>query len=485
MGFYRDGLKGTNLKVISEREVEIIHKTSLELLEKVGMKIHNNEILKLLNTSGCKIDFSAERAFIPKELIESVLKEMPKQVKLCGRDEKQDIILGDGTLYTRTTSGAPHMLDLDSQRQRKPTLEDFAQSVRIVDALPNIHGVSMVHMVPTDIPINLLDLYTAKVSFENTTKHLFYVCHNVELIEPVIEMSALIAGGEEKLISCPLLCGFCEGNSPLQLDPSQAQLLLNFTRRKLPVYTRSHPIAGLTSPVTLAGEAAQMNAETLAVVLISQLINPGTPIIYGTSASVPNMRTGSTFSGAPEIGLLGIILTQLAKKYNLPSDMSCGTDSKIADAQASIEIIFTSLPPILSGIDLMGISTIDTKLTFCLEQLVINNEIMGWIARLLKGIIVDQEHLAVDLIREVVHSGGSFIDKEHTVKYFREELLDSNLMNTEPRSVWEENGSKTLQQKAQQKVKEILKGHKPKPLSDDIQKEMDKIILLAKKVVEQ
>lgn len=122
-------------------------------------------------------------------------------------------------------------------------------------------------------------------------------------------------------------------------------------------------------------------------------------------------------------------MTQLAKRNNLPSDMSCGTDSKIVDAQASIEIIFTSLPPILSGIDLMGISPIDTKLTFSLEQLVINNEIMGWIARLLKGIIVDQEHLAYELIREVVHSEGSFIDKEHTVKYFREELLNSDFLN--------------------------------------------------------
>jgi len=485
MGFYRDGLKGTNLNIISDEEVEIIHKTSLELLEKVGMRIHNDEILKLLNRSGCKVDFSTERAYIPKELIESTLKEIPRQVKLCGRDPKQDIILGDGKLYTRTTSGAPHILDLDSQRQRKPTIEDFTQSVRIADALPNIHGISMVHMVPTDIPINLLDLYTAEVSFKNTTKHLFYVCHNEKLIEPVIEMAGIIAGGEDKLISRPLLCGFCEGTSPLQLDPSQAQLLLNYAKRKLPVYTRSHPIAGLTSPVTLAGETAQMNAETLMVVLIAQLINSGTPIIYGTSASVPNMRTGSTFSGAPEIGLLGIIMTQLAKRYNLPSDMSCGTDSKIADAQASIEIIFTSLPPILSGIDLMGISTIDTKLTFSLEQLVINNEIIGWIARILKGIIVDQDHLAVDLIREVVHSGGSFIDKEHTVKYFREELLDSNLMNTESRSVWEEKGSKTLQQKAQQKVKEILKEHEPVSLSQDIQKEMDKIILLAKKSLEQ
>ncbi|PKP60926.1 hypothetical protein CVT91_04110 [Candidatus Atribacteria bacterium HGW-Atribacteria-1] len=483
MGFYRDGLKGNNLKVLSDGEVEIIHQSSLEILEKIGMKIHNDEILNLLKKSGCKVDFSTKRAFVPKKLIENVLKEIPNQVKLCGRDIKQDINLGDGKLYTRTTSGAPYILDLDTQRQRKPNLKDFAQSVRIVDALPNIHGVSMVHMVPMDIPVNLIDLYTAEASFKNTTKHLFYVCHNEELIEPVIEMAALIAGGEDKLTSRPLLCGFCEATSPLQLDHSQAQLLINYTKRKLPVYTHSHPIAGLTSPVTLAGETAQMNAETLMVILIAQLINPGTPIIYGTSASVPNMRTGSTFSGAPEIGLLGIALAQLAKKYNLPCDMSCGTDSKIADAQASIEIIFTALPPILAGIDLLDISTIDTKLTFSLEQLVINNEIIGWIARLLRGIIVDKEHLAVDLIREVIHSGGSFIDKEHTVKYFREELLNSNLMNREPRSEWEENGSKTLQQKAQQKVKEILKEHKLESLSEDIQKEIDKIILLAKKFV--
>ena len=310
MGFDKGILKRANLKVLTEGEVEIIHKNSLELLEKLGMKIHNSEILKILHSSGCEVDFSTERVNIPKELIEGVLKETPRQIQLCGRDKKQDMILGNGELYIRTTSGAPHILDLDSQRQRKPTLEDFAQSVKLVDALPNIHGVSMVHMVPTDITINLLDLYTAEVSFKNTTKHLFYVCHNERLSEPVIEMAVVIAGGEDKLSYRPLLCGFCEGTSPLQLDNSQAELLLNFAKRNLPIYTRSHPIAGLTSPVTLAGEAAQMNAETLAVVLIAQLVNPGTPIIYGTSASVPNMRTGSTFSGTPEIGLLGMVMTQ-------------------------------------------------------------------------------------------------------------------------------------------------------------------------------
>jgi len=480
MGFYRDGLKGSSLRVFTEEEAELIHKYSLELLEEKGILIHHEDTLKLLKNAGCKVDFSSKMAQIPAELVENSIQGSPNRVKLCGRNDRYDIELGDGTLYTRTTSGAPYIIDLDTQKQRKATKEDLAQSIRLADALPNIHGVSIIHMVPMDMPVELIDLYSAETSFNNTEKHLFYVCHNEDFIELVIEMAALIAGGEDKLRERPLLCGFCEVTSPLQLDRAQMKLLWNYTKRGIPVYTHSHPMGGLTAPVTLAGEAVQMNAETLAVLAIGQLINPGAPIIYGTSASVPNMKTGSNLSGAIEIGLLGSALAQMAKKYHLPCDMTCGTDSKTADAQASIEKIFTALPSILSGIDLLDISTTDTKLTFSLDQLVIDNEIISWIARLLKGIKVDEEHLAIELIKKVSHSNDSFITQAHTAKYLREELMDSELMHRKSWGEWVAQGSTSLKQRAHEKAKMILKDYKPVPLSEEVQKGMTKIIESAK-----
>ena len=227
MGFTRSGLKGSSLNFFTKDEAELVHKYSLELLEKKGMLIHNEEILNLLNKAGCKVDFSSKIAQIPAELVENGIKISPNRVKLCGRDEKNDINLGDGTLYARTNSGAPYIIDLDTQEQRKATNEDLAQSVRLADALPNIHGVSIIHMVPMDVPVELIDLHSAYTSLNNTKKHLFYVCHNEEFIEPVIEMAALVVGGEDNLRKRPLISGFCEATSPMQLDQAQMKLLLN------------------------------------------------------------------------------------------------------------------------------------------------------------------------------------------------------------------------------------------------------------------
>jgi len=475
MGFRRDGLKGSSLQILAEEEIERIHRSSLELLEKTGMLIYDEDILKLLEKAGCKVDFSTKIARAPCELIEDGLKETLSCLRLCGRDEENDMELGDGTLYTRTTGGPPYIIDLNTQKQRKATREDVAQCVRVADALPNIYGVSMVQVVPMDVPARLIDLYAAEVSFNNTEKHLFYVCHNEELIEPVLEMAALVAGGEEELKRRPLLSAFCEVTSPLQLEHRQTKVLTNYAKRKLPFYIHSHPIAGFTSPVTLAGEVALMNAETLMVVLIAQLINSGTPIIYGTSASVPNMRRGSNLAGTVEVGLFGCALAQMARRYHLPCDMTSGIDSKVADAQASMERILTALPPILAGIDLIDLSTTDTKLTFSFEQLVIDNELMGWIARLLRGIKVDEEHLALELIKKVSHK-GSFLEEGHTVKHFREELLDSDLISRDSWDDWEREGCKTLRERAQEQVKRILKEHKSAPLSEDVQQSMAEII---------
>ena len=482
MGFCRDGLKGSSLQILTREEIECIHRSSLELLEKKGMLIHDEDILRLLKKTGCKVDFSTKIAQVPGELVENWLKETSNRVKLCGRDKGNDIDLGDGTLYARTTGGPPYIIDLDTQKQRKATKEDVARSVRVADALPNIHGVSMVQVVPLDVPPRLIDLYAAEASFNNTEKHLFYVCHNEELIEPVLEMSALVAGGDEELKQRPLLSAFCEVTSPLQLEHRQIEVLTNYARRGLPLYTHSHPIAGLTSPVTLAGEIVLMNAETLMIVVIAQFINPGTPVIYGTSASVPDMRRGSNLAGTVEVGLLGCALAQMARRYHLPCDMTSGIDSKVADAQASMESILTALPPILAGIDLIDLSTTDTKLTFSFEQLLIDNELMSWVARLLRGVKVDEEHLGIELIKKVGPK-GSFLEEEHTVKHFREELLDSDLISRESWGEWERGGCKTLQQRAQEGVKRILEEHKPRPLSEDIQQSMAEIIKSAESYI--
>lgn len=478
MGIRKDGLKGSQLKILTEAEIEYIHKSSLKLLENIGMRIYDEDILNLLKKAGCKVNFSTKVSKASGEFIEGILKETTNQVKLCGRSFRNDINLGDGTVYARTPGGPPFITDLNTGERREGTINDVALSCKIADALENIHGISVFQVVPMDVPRMCLDVYAAKASFENTEKHLFYYTQNQDLIDYVLEMAVIVAGGEYELKKRPLLSGFCEVTSPLKLEQSQTMLLKCFVKRGLPVYTQSHPIAGITSPVTLAGEVALMNADTLMVVAISQLLNRGTPIFYGTSASVPDMRKALNLAGTVEVGLLGCALAQMANFYHLPSAMSSGIDSKIPDGQAVMERIFTALPPILAGLDLINLSTTNTKMTFSPSLLVIDNELMNWIGRLLRGITVNDETLAIDLTENVAFR-NNFLSEMHTIKHFREELLESKLVSRETWDDWKNAGSQSYWQRAQDCAKIISNDHHPTPLSEEVQKGLATIVKFA------
>jgi len=446
IGFTR---KGNYLQPLADDEVERIHNASLDVLETTGMVIHDGEILQCLETVGCETDPSKNLAKIPRGLVTDALAKSPRVVTLCGRHAKHDLHLGDGRAYARTPGGATRIFDWETGEARESTKEDVAKCVRLADALPNIHGISMCQVVPLNVPRHHMDLHAAEASLANTNKHLFYVCHNDDLIENVIEMAAARVGGVDALRERPIVSPLCESTSPLQLDASQARVMKSFAHKGLPLRLHAHPIAGLTAPVTLAGELVMTNAEILALVVIAQTIAPGIPVVYGMSSSVPDMKTGLNLAGAVEIGLLGAAVAQLARRCGLPSSVSSGTDAKSPGAQSVLERMMTALPPILAGADLINLCTTDSKLTFSPEQLVIDDEVMRWIGRYLRGIRVDDGTIALGLIGEVGQT-GTFVDKTHTARHLREELLLGGLV----REAWA--SKEDLESKARQKVRGIL-----------------------------
>jgi len=456
----------TYLRTLTEDEAERIHQGSMWVLEEVGIVVEHGEIRSLLEQAGCQVDPASGLTKLPTRLVDEAVARTPSEVLLCGRDDAHDMQIGDGRFYARIPGGAPGILDLEIRTWRPPLKRDVADIARVADALAHINGVSMFPVVPTDVPIEVVDVHAAEAAFRHTSKHLFYVCHNTALIGEVINMAVAVAGGDEALRRRPLLSALAEATAPLRLVEDQLRVLMAFAKRGLPLMLHSHPIAGLTSPVTLAGELVLTNAEILSLVVIAQLIRCGTPVVYGMSSSVPNMRSTINLAGAVEIGLLGAAVAQIAKRYGLPCAMTSGMDAKVPDAQAAMDRLLTMLPPVLAGIDLVNLSTTDTKLTFCLEQLVIDNEILAAVKRYLQGIQVDDETLALDLMAQV-GPGGSFIATEHTVRHHRRELLLSRLLSREPRAVWEKNGAKDLWERASETVRRILEEHQPLPLSEE------------------
>jgi trimethylamine--corrinoid protein Co-methyltransferase len=474
-GFDRTGLKNSYLSPLSEPEGERIHQAALQVLTRTGLAIHDDRVIALLAKAGCRVDYERRHVNFPALLVKEAVAGAPSSVTLYNRLGEPAMALGTGPFYARTSSGATGFLDLDSGQRREPASQDLADAVRLADALPRLHGVSTMAVQPADVPVPLVDVHTVRLALTNTIKPVGYVCLNESLLEPVLGMVAAVVGGPEMLGQRPIITALAESTSPLQVVPSQLAVLQAFVGRGLPLTLHAHPIAGFTAPVTLAGELVITHAEILALVTIAQLIRPGTPVIYGMSSSVPDMRSGMNLSGAVEIGLLGGAVARLAGQCGLPCVMSSGADAYRPDAQTVIQRLMTLLPPALAGIDLVNLSTLATKMVFSLEQLVIDDEILSLVERYLRGIAVDDQTLALDLI-QAAGSGGAFIDSDHTLNHFREELLVPELISYQSLEAWEAAGRPDMVSRAREKVRRILAEHIPHPLLAGVVTQLDEIV---------
>ena len=463
--------------ILSEEETDAIHDGALRVLSSTGVRIHDGEVVELLADAGGQLHLEAEglRVTLPRNLISEALSKAPSVVTLYNQAGDEAMALGKGRFHTRTSSGATGMLDLESGARRPATSQDAADVARLADALPNIVGVSTMAVQPADVPASSVDVHAVRLALENTSKPLGYVCLNERLIEPVLEMVAAAVGGEEELRRRPIVTGLAESTSPLQLVSSQMAVLKAFAGRRLPLTLHAHPMAGLTAPVTLAGELTVTHAEILALITVAQLYEPGTPVVYGLSSSVPDMRNASNLAGAVEIGLLGSAVAQLARRCGVPAVMSSGSDAHAPGAQSVFERLMTLLPPALAGVDLINLSTLETKMSFSLEQLVIDDAIVGAVQRLLRGVGVEEETLALDLILEM-GPGGAFISADHTLEHYQDELHISALIDHQSRDAWRASGAPNMVQRARAHARGLLANHQPHALAPQVVAEFDRIV---------
>jgi trimethylamine--corrinoid protein Co-methyltransferase len=467
--------EGALLSLLTERELGRIHEGALHVLARTGIVVHDESVLSLLDQAGCPVSRDHRRAYIPAPVVEGALAQTPRQVHLYDRRGERAMALGTGTLHARTSSGATGILDLDSGRRREPTSHDVACIARLADALPHVHGVSTMAAQPADVPVMAVDVHAVRIALANTLKPLGYVCLNEPLIEPVLEMLSMVVGGEDALRERPIATALAESTSPLQLVSSQLSVLRAFARRGLPLTLHAHPIAGFTAPVTLSGELVVTHAEVLALVTIAQLVRPGAPVLYGMSSSVPDMQTGLNLSGAVEIGLLGAAVAQLAGCCGLPCVISTGSDAHAPGAQSTMERLMTLLLPALAGADLVNLTALDTKMSFSLQQLVLDDMLLGLVGRCLAGIAVDEGSLALDLIHQV-GPGGAFIATDHTLRHFRTELLVPDLIERRNREAWQAAGAPDMCESAREKAQRLLADHRPLPLADGIAAQLDEIV---------
>jgi trimethylamine--corrinoid protein Co-methyltransferase len=405
-------------------------------------------------------------------MIERALVDSPSEVVLCGRDETNDLVLGGTNVYAGTGGAELNVLDLETGKLRPSSLKDVADLARLGDGLANIHFYIR-PVVARDVPLEKLDVNKYYVSLANTGKHVMGNVYQREKVREVLEMTAIISGGMAELRRRPIISFITSWmSSPLKLNSDVTGILIEIVRRGIPVALSSVAILGLTSPVTMAGNLALTHAEQLSGIVLGQLINPGAPIIYGGCPGTADMRDASFCPGSVERGIMNAAVTQLARHIGVPNYNLAGvTDSKLPDVQAGYEKAFGLCLTALTGSNYIHHAAGRIADGVAYEQYVIDNEIIGMAKRVLRGIRVDDETLALGEIGEV-GQGGTFIDREHTIKLFRDELFIPSVSDRSRREEWELSGSPDGRERARNMARRILAEHRPPPIPPELDREI-------------
>jgi len=469
------GLTGGKFKLLGDDEVELIHESALKLLKKVGVKVESEEFLEILADNGAELDYEESVAKLPPKTVKRYLETAPSSVTLYGRKEEYDLDLEDRKVHYGTGGAAVKIMDLDSDEVRPPTLEDQARLARLVEGLDNVHFYQT-PVVPTDVPEEDLSLNSIYASLRGTHKNVQESVTSPEKVDEIVEMGSLIAGGEEDFLSRPFISFVTSWMvSPLKLDVETTKVLRRVVDYEIPVSLSTAPVTGSTAPATLAGLLAQIHAEELFGVSLSQMFSEGAPVLYGPVPAAANMKNMAFLAGAPETGMMNVATTQLADYIDVPIYSDAGeTDSKLPDTQAGIEAAFNLLQVGLAGGNYIhhAAGMMESMLCVADEKFVIDNDAIGMALRVLRGIDVDQDRLGLDVIEEV-GPGNNFLTQQHTVNYSRsEEFYKPDVIDREDRTSWESQGSMDTREKARKRAGEILENSEENLLSEEVDRKI-------------
>ncbi len=465
--------KTVGLNTISYDQFEELHFASLETLERVGVKVFDEEALELLKKAGAMVDGNLVR--IPPSMVKEALASAPCRVSISNRDGECAMRLEKGRSYYGTGSDTPYTIDIESGERRAAKKQDVVNAAKISDSLSNIDFVMSLALAG-DVPTDASYVQQFEAMVLNTKKPIVYTAGNLKDLVDIVRMAEVVAGGAEKLRKNPFLILYDEPSSPLQHSKEAVEKLLYLAEKKLPVIYIPAVMMGATGPVTAAGAITVANCEILSGLVIHQLKSKGAPFIYGGGIPPLDMRTSICSYGAPEEHLNCAILIQMAQYYDLPVFTTAGcSDSQSFDQQAGMEAGFNLLSSSLAGGNLIhDLGYIGAGTTSSMEMLVLCNEIVGMAKQYVKGIDINSETLALDII-EKVGPGGDFLSQEHTLDNFKEHIWHPELLNRQVYENWEGEGGKTLGKRANEMVKDILNSHTLEELPQDVVRKVKEI----------
>ncbi len=443
-------------------------------MQRVGNDVHKKVALDLLKGAGCDVD--GFRVKIPSYIVEEAIRKAPSRFTLFKRTGEPAIYAEGKKSYFGSAPTAPYQIDLKTGSRRLTLKKDISESSLIMDALENIDFIMPLGSIQ-DVADGFSDIYEFAETVFNTNKPIAFIANNKKNFDTIIEMASIIRGGLEHLIDKPFLVAFPQSIAPLVHPKEGIDILLRAAELKIPSAYTTCPTLGLTSPITLASTLVIANMEILTGVVISQIKNPGAPIIIGTCTNGVNMETGNISVGAPELPMGVVAYGQIARFYKIPSWGTAGeSDSKIIDEQAGIEGAFSCIFNLLAGLNMIhDLGFLEMALTSSIEMVVMMEEVVGMAKKFQEGISTDPESIAKEII-EKVGPGGSYIGEMHTASKFRDELWFPTLMDRNTHEKWVNKKSLRLSERVKIKSLNILKSHKPIQLNENIKTKIINIL---------
>ncbi len=455
--------------VLDSEGVRLITQTAFEILETTGVAVKSEKVQKLLGDHGCNVDRKSAVVKFPEGIVKEMARKNDRAVTFYGRTRRHDARLDFEHVHVTSDGNGTDAMDFESRKRRPSTKADVGRSAFVTDALKG-HGVNWPSVTSQDVPLGTRHVHDLQASLENTEKHITLATNTTTWeVQDVVELAAAAVGGREELRKRPIISSIHTSFSPLQIEGDNIEAGLEAADAGLPICFYVMPGPGSTGPATLAGSVAVGVAEALAGNTIIQAYRKGTPFVFSCGMANMDMKTSTRAGGGPEHGITSAAYTQVAHSMGFPA-LAGGfvTTSKEPDEQAAYEKFSSSVTPILAGADMIaGIGLLEDCRTIWLEQLVIDSEIAMIIKRIAEGIEVNQDTLALDVIKKV-GIGKDYLGQRHTMEHFRTEHFIPAVSDRTSFDTWVAKGSKSLIDRAGDEVRRIFKEHKVEPVRSEV-----------------
>ncbi len=471
------------VSVLRSDEIERIHELSLKVLEETGIILHYPVARELLRAQGASIDGSNDELVrIPRRLVEQALEAAPRQVTIYGQnDPETDCVMAlGGGHYGRSSTGLNWIVDFRVPNRRPVTEQDVVNWTRVIHALPNIHIAGSLN--DQEAAAKSEEVRCLSRMLHYTDKPLMFSAFSGEGMRWLRRLTEVTQSDNRQ----PRLMVLSSVNSPLIYGWGQCEAAMASAEVGIPVLFNSSAVAGVTAPVTLAGNVVQMNAEMLAALTIIQLHRPGALVVYSAHPMAMDMKTGMISISVGEVGLMSAACVDIGRWYGLATASNgIATDACTPDPMAVLEKWASGYLPAMAGANVnAGAGSLACVGTVSLEQLVIDDDLYGHIFRHMQGITVNDDTLAADVIAEV-GPGGDYVMHEHTLSHFRDEHYSSGLANRLNAPTWEAAGAKDAVERAADRVKSILAAPVQRFLSDEQSREVKRLLVRAEAELEE